>query len=95
MWQLHLYVNKAASAVLNARLSVDGTGKKYSRSATGKTRYFTTYLQVANLSLKTYATDELIAKIDSDNTRFQQPSHIVPSQFAEKLVTKTILCGDV
>lgn len=46
IWICFFIMNKAASTVQNARLSTEGTGKIYSRSARGKKRYFTTYTYV-------------------------------------------------
>lgn len=81
--------------MLNAHLSADGKGKKNSRLASGETKNFTTYPQVAMFLLKKYATDEVIVETESDITRSAQSSHMTPSQYAEVLVTKAFWCGDV
>lgn len=52
MWLFHFHVNLTTCIVLNARLIADGTGIDYRRSAGGKTRYFTTYHQVASFLRK-------------------------------------------
>lgn len=70
MWLFHFFMSKTTFAGLAARLSADGTDEKYSRSASGKTRYFTNYLQEVYFLLKKYATYESIAETESVNMRF-------------------------
>lgn len=43
MWLFYFFMNKTSSAVLNAGFIADTTGKKHSRSNSGKTGYFTAY----------------------------------------------------
>lgn len=69
--------------------------KKYSWSASDKTRHFITYPQVVNFFLKKYTTDEVIAKTKSNITPFAQPLNMTPFQYAEGFVTRTIRSEDV
>lgn len=88
MCLFHFFMDKTVSAVLNARFSVDGTGKKNSRPDRDKITYFTTFPQVVHFFLKKYATDDVITETAYDVTRFAQPSNISQSQYAEDPVTK-------
>lgn len=65
-----------------------GTGTKHRQSTSCSTRYFTAYPYVDISLLKIYATDEIIIETESDIMGFVQLSHIMPSQYAEMLVTK-------
>lgn len=95
MWLFHFFINKISSAVQNARLSADVTDRKYSWSVSCKTKHFATFLQVLNVLLEKYATNEVNAETESEITRFKRPSNMTPSHYAEKLVTKKLQFGDV
>lgn len=82
---------KTVSAVLSARLSADNINKKHDRLASGETKNFTAYRQVINFLLKKYATDEVIAETEFDILHLAQSSHMTLSQYAEELITKTLL----
>lgn len=86
MWLFHFFINKTAFAEVNARLSADSTGKKHSQLAISEKRYFSIYPRVVSVSLKKYATDEVIAQTKSSITSFVQPSYLTPSQYAEEPV---------
>lgn len=88
-------MNETASAVLKGLIIADDTGKKYTRSDSGKTRYFTSLPQVVNFLLKTFATNIVIAEFESNITHFVSPSKMTPSQFTAELVTKALQHGDV
>lgn len=88
-------VNKTASAELNARPSAKCTDKKLSLSASSTLRYFTTSPQVVKFLLNNYATYEVIVETGSDIMRFVQPSGVIPTQYAEELMTNTLRCEDV
>lgn len=81
--------------MLHARLRAERTDKKYSWSASCKIKYFITYLQVANVLLKKYETNEIIAETETSITRFAQLSNMMSFHNAEKLVIKTLRCGNV
>lgn len=87
MWLFLVFMNKSASAMVNARLSADGTDKEHSRWTSGKKRCFTTYSEVVNFLLMKYAADEVIAETEFNITRFVQSSNMTPSQYAEKPMT--------
>lgn len=88
MRMFHVFMKETASAVLNAFLCADGTCKKHSWSANCKARYFTTYLHAVVFLQKKCATDEAIAKTESEITSFAQPSHMTLSHFVEDLMKK-------
>lgn len=69
MWLFHIFLNKATSAVLSARLSTERIYKKQSQSASGNTKYLATYPQIVNFLLKEYAIDEAIVESESEITR--------------------------
>lgn len=48
----------------------------------------TTYPQVVNYLIRTYAIDENIAYNEGEMTMFAQPRNKSPSQYAEKLAVK-------
>lgn len=73
-------MNHEVSAVLKARLSAKRIGQKYSRLASGKTTYFTTYPCLVNVLLKKYAANRVIAETESNITRFAQSANMSPSQ---------------
>lgn len=82
-------------AVLSARLNDQSADKENSRSASGNTRYFNTYMQVVTSSLKKFASSEVIAETESEITRFAQLSGMTTSWHAKELVTKTLRCRDM
>lgn len=88
MWLFHLFINKTASAVRNARQSADSTCREHRQSAGSINRYIITYLQLVNFLLKKYATDEAIVETKSDITRCTQPSETTRLQYSKKLVIK-------
>lgn len=61
-WSSQICINKTFPAMLGALASAERTNKKNSRSASGETKNFATYAQVAKFFLKTYVTDEVIAQ---------------------------------
>lgn len=95
MWLFYFFMNKTASAALDARLTTKRADKKHCRAAGGKARYFNTYPQAVNFLLRKYATNEAIAGIESKITRFVQPSGMSLSQCAKELVPNTLRCDDV
>lgn len=56
------FINNIASAVLNACLSTDRTGRKSRHSTSDKTTYFTAKTHVVIFLLKKNATNEVIAE---------------------------------
>lgn len=78
IWLFYSFTKMTSSAVLSLFLSTDNTGKKHSRSDSGKTRYFTTYPQVASFLLMEYAISKVIAETQSDITRSTHPSNMKP-----------------
>lgn len=55
-----------------------------------KTTTLSTYPQVVNYLLGTYATDESISDTEHEITSFFQPPNKTPLQYAEKLVPKPL-----
>lgn len=88
-------MNETASTAPNARLSAERTDRKQRQSTYAKKGYFTIFPQVANFSLKCYATNETIAETELDIMRFANPSNMKPSLYAEDLLIKRIRCGVV
>lgn len=66
----HFFINKTAFASLKACLSAGDTNTSYCGLASSEARYFTTWPQVLNFSLKKFATNEFIAETESEITRF-------------------------
>lgn len=89
------FTDRTASAVLNASICSNLAEKKYSRSASGETKYFTTYAQVVNFLLKKYATDEAFVKTKTEMMNIAKPSGMLPFQYAKDLLTKTFRCINV
>lgn len=69
--------------------------RKNSHLASSKTRYFTIYPQVVNVLLKKYLTDKTSLEAESGIKCFLRSSSLKPSQYTEKLMTKTLRCRDV
>lgn len=90
----HLFMNKTASAVLNAHLSAERSDKKNSRLVSGKTKDFPTCPQVVNSLLKKCTTDKVVAETKFKITLFVHPSGLTSSQYTEELVTKNLRYGD-
>lgn len=88
-------MNKTESAVLVARLSVDGICKKHSWMTSGKTSYSKANPHVVNILLKKYATGKHITETTPDISHVAQPSRMKPFQYAEEVVAKTLQCEDV
>lgn len=95
MLLFHLFMNKTASTMLNARICAEGTDKKYRRSASGETRFFTSYSQVVRFLLKKYSGDEVIAETEFEIKHSAQLSSMTPFKYAEELESKTFLCEEV
>lgn len=81
--------------MLIARLSAARTDKKNSRSANERTRIFTIHLHFVKYSEKKYVTGEIIAETKSEIMRVSKPAGMMPSKYAEELVTEALCCGDV
>lgn len=48
-----------------------------------------------NYLLRTYKPDDNIADTEDNFTKFIQPPNKIPSQYAEKLLDRTLRCGSV
>lgn len=75
------FTKRTAAVVLTARLSLK---PKLSKKNT-KEDVLTTYSQVLNQLLETYATDEAIAEVDNNIMRFTQSRNLTRPQFADTL----------
>lgn len=71
---------KTTSAVLKTRPSTESSDMKNSRSASSKTRYFTTYPLVASYLWKEYVTDEVVVETEFEIKRFAESSGMTLSQ---------------
>lgn len=91
----YFFMNNTASIVLNACLNTKLISRKYSPSTSGNPRNFTTYIKTVNVLLKQDAINKEISETELVIYFFAQSLSIKPSQYVEKLVTKTLHCGDV
>lgn len=87
IWIFSFFVKNSASTALSARLASKHQAQ-YRLLSVGMTTTMATYPQVVNYVLRTYATDENVAKMGEDITIFAQPPNETPSQYDEKLVAK-------
>lgn len=80
MWLLHFYMKESTSSALHTRLA--STYEARTRAiSTRKTAMLTTYPQVVNYLLRTYATDEKIVDIADEVLSFILPLNKTPSQY--------------
>lgn len=90
MWLLHFFMKKPAAAALNSRISLPSKSHRRHKEGT-----LTTYCEVVNYLLETYATDDVIAETDAEILRFTQPPTKSPTEYAEALWNKALRCDRV
>lgn len=93
MWLFHFFTKGSSATALNARLVLKPTLSLNTPWA--KERMLRTYLEVVNVLLQNYVTDDVIAESDSALTRYIQPSTMSPTQYVNAPVAKSHRCGEV
>lgn len=86
MWLLPTYLRDPAKATLQSRMARRGT------KAPGS---LTTYSQVINNLLGTYAADDIVAMAEAEVTRCVQGDRMTSVEFEALLWKKALKCGSV
>lgn len=88
LWLFQYFLRDPAKASLTARL-----GRPHERGS--KAGKLTSYCQVVNHLLRTFATDDIIAEAEADLTRCVQTDKMTEAQFEALLWKKALRCGSV
>lgn len=89
MWLLQHFMKDPSKAALTHRMCTTENDDPQ------KEGNMTTYCQVVNHRLVTYATDEIIAEAEAKITNFEQPDYIFAVGYPEVLWEKALSCGRV
>lgn len=90
MWVLFFFMMKPVAAALNAIVSLPS--KSCRRQKEGN---LTSYCEVVNNLLETYATDDVIVETEAEIMRYQQPWNKTPIEYAELLCSKALGCDRI
>lgn len=90
MWLFPHFMKKPASSSLSARLS-----SRKSKSSGLHDERLSSYVEVVNFMLATYATDDVIARAVKTLENYKQLPGMAPTDFAKRLYTKALRCGMV
>lgn len=89
MWSFHFFIKKPAGATLLARTCL----KSFSRSV--EKGRLTSYCQVVNCFLNTYATNDIVAEADVDTIIYKQLQDLNAVDYSQSLLTKDLRSGSV
>lgn len=90
MWLLHFFMKKQAAAALKLRIAL--LPRSCRRRKEGA---LTTYWEVVNYLLDTYATDDVVAKTHARMGHYTQLQKKTPAEYADLLRTKVLRCDRV
>lgn len=88
-WMFPYFFNKPAKAALSYRKTTQNLGQTHFEDK------LTTYCQVVNYMLKTYAADDIGAKREADINRFKQAAGMSVVRFSKLLCKKAPRCRQI